>query len=161
MAHTVSVADSARPNRRNSAPMTKDRAKALVAAGLRRSSCGQNLHRLAKAGGCAKRTLEKAQAEDNLPSFEVLLNMLDEDPTVLAEAFRAKGWQIVSVAFDCSSDAFETLGAMCAASGTLGLALADRDLTHTEILEVAPLISRSLPGQLAILRRAAELKGAA
>jgi hypothetical protein len=141
--------------------MTKDRAKALVAAGLRRSSCTRGLHRLAKVGGCSKRTLEKAQSEVSLPSFEVLLNMLDEDPTILDEAFRAKGWQLVPVTFDAKIDAFETLGAMCAASGTLGQGLADGSFDHVDALEAAPLISRSLPGQLAILRRAAELRGAA
>lgn len=159
LVHDAVVARNDAQIRRNLPAFSKDRAKALLSAAIRRSSCG--IARLAKAGGCSKRAVERAAEETSLLSFEVLINMLDEEPALLDNVMRAKGWAIVPVSDDFTSDAFETLGAMCAASGTLGMALADRVFTHVEILEAADQISRALPGQLAILRKAAELRGVA
>lgn len=140
--------------------MTKDRAKALVAAALRRSSCTHGLAQLAKAGGCSKRTLEKAANAESLPSFEVLLNMLDQDPSILDEAFRAKGWQIVPLAGAEACD-FETLAGVCDVAGEFSLALVDRVRTHDETMKLGPKISRVLPGLVSVVTDWARLRGAA
>lgn len=158
MAHDAGVARNDAQIRRGSADISKDRTKALIAAAIRGSSCA--LPRLAKAGKCSRRTLERAAEEVSLPSFDVLLNMLDEDPTILDAAFRAKGWQLAPISASVGAD-FETLAAMCEASGEFGAALADGKRVHTETLRVADKISRALPGMLAIVREAAELRGVA
>ncbi|MBD3762617.1 MAG: hypothetical protein IE929_17895 [Rhizorhabdus sp.] len=139
--------------------MTKDRAKALVSAGLRRSSCDRGLERLAKAGGCSKRTLEKAQAAESLPSFEVLLNMLDEDPSILDEALRAKGWQILPIA-GVPADDFELQHAACDFTSEFSLALIDRVRTHDETMKIGPKASRLLPGLVSVVTDWARLRGA-
>lgn len=145
--------------RRESSDITKDRTKALIAAAIRGSSCDPQ--RLAKAGRCSKRTVERAAEEVSLPSFDVLLNMLDEDPSILDTALRAKGWQLTPINHASAAIDFELLAAMSDALGEFGLAMADGKRVHTETLRLADKISRSLPGQLAIVREAATLRGVA
>lgn len=84
--------------------LTKSRTKALVADGLQSAVRDGDIERLALAGGVTTRCIQKALAHDTLPSFDVLLNMLDEEPGILTPALAEKGFHLTPTHAEPAND---------------------------------------------------------
>lgn len=152
--HDVGLAARGATIVRNAERLTKDRAKALVAAGIQRNAPSHGaIERLALAGGCSARCIEKALAHDTLPGVDILLNMLDAAPTVLDEVLAARGVRLISLHADPAGD-LATMAGLCDAAGALGHALADGVRDHRETLTIADKVRPILPRLEAIVREA-------
>lgn len=140
--------------------LTKDKAKSLIAAGLQRSVAQHGLDELALAGGCSERCLQKALALDSLPEAHTLANMLDCDPTILDEFFKAKGFRLSPLHCDAAND-LKTAAGLGHAGAELAAAWADGQRNHAELFRVVDLIRPHLPAIHALVHEADTLRGAA
>lgn len=138
---------------RKVARLTKDRAKALVAAGLQRASSEHGKDGVALAAGCSVRCIEKALAHDTLPSIETLFNALSADPTILDEFLREYGLCLRSVTADAAND-LTTAAGLSHAAGALIEAHQDGRRCHRETLAIADKLRPLLPQIAAIIEEA-------
>lgn len=145
---------------RNPKPLTKDRAKALIASGLQRAARDHGLDEVAIRAGCSRRCVEKALAHETLPEAHLLGNLLLLDPTALTEWLGALGFVIVPRDAEASPD-MVTLHHMGRAMSEFIDALRDGKRTHTETLELADELRPLIPRLTQIVREAEGLKVAA
>jgi len=145
---------------RNAERLTKDRAKALLASGLQRAVATRGKDQVALAAGCGERCIEKALAQDTLPSIETVLNALDADETIMDELLAARGRRLCSLRAEAANDMALAAG-VTIAMGQLVQALTDGIRDHTETLTIADLLRPHLPAMNAIVREADGLRGAA
>jgi hypothetical protein len=144
---------------RNPKPLTKDRAKALIASGLQRAARDHGIDEVAIKAGCTRRCIEKALSHETLPEAHTLGNILLIDPTAFCEWLGALGLQIVPRDAILSPD-METLSQMSKAMAEFIDALRDGKRTHRETLELAEELRPLIPRLTAIVHEAEGLKAA-
>ena len=130
--------------------LTNARAKELAADGIRDAARNVGKDRLAKAGDIEVRTVEKWIAEGSLPAIDHLLNMADEDVTVIRALLAEKGWVLTPARADPAND-------MQLAAG-LGHSLAeflerlrDGKRCHVDTAVLAALFRQLIPQMQAIV----------
>lgn len=150
------------PNRatsiRGKQRLTKDRAKILIASGLHRCVAAHGIDELALAGGCSRRTIEKALAHETVPSVEYLVNMLDLDASLLDELLAAKGLRLCPLDSAPARDLPIAAGVIDA-MGELVKAAADGHRDHGETLAVADLLRPHMAALASIINEADRLRG--
>lgn len=153
---------SVNPFVRKNGPLTKQRAKELVASGLQRAigSSRDGKAEVALAAGCTSRCIEKALSHDTLPSIETLFNALAADETILNEFLSHYGYRLTSITADPAHD-LHTAAGLSHAAGSLIDAHADGNRCHRETLEVADKLRPLLPQITAIIHEADSLRGVA
>lgn len=145
---------------RNPKPLTKDRAKGLIATGLQRAVARHGMDEVALAAGSSRRCIEKALAHETLPSIETVANVLLIDGHVLDELLASYGYRIAPILADAAND-FAIAASLSRTSGAVIDALADGQRCHQDTLRLAEKFRRLMPQMAAIISEADQIKGVA
>jgi len=157
-AHIRVVTQSDGPILRKSERLTKDRAKKLLAQGLDGpAGTREGQDRLALAGGCTRRYLQDALARISLPRLDIVLNMLDEDDTILAPLLAAKGKALVDLDAQPDNDT-ATLADTCRFSSELAEALSRGRRSPQATLALADRLTALMPRLEAYIQEAAAIR---
>lgn len=145
---------------RNFSPVTKEKAKALVAAGLHRAVVRHGLETVAQQAGCSPRCLQKALSHETLPEMHTAANVLLLDRTVLCEFMAALGCQVIPSEGAMSPD-MQTIARLSEALACYINALQDGRRDHRETLQIADHLRPLVAELTAIIREADGLRSVA
>lgn len=145
---------------RKTGPVTKDKAKALIASGLQRAVMNHGLEDVAAAATCSPRCLQKALSHETLPEAHTLANILLLEPTVLSEFYSHLGFKIVPTHAAADQD-MQTVAEMSRAVTVFLQALEDGRRCHRETLEIASLLRPLVQKLTAIVHEADGLRSVA
>ena len=145
---------------RNPKPLTKDKAKALIAAGINRAVIQHGMETVADAAQCSVRCLQKALSHETLPEADKLGNMLLLEPTILAEWLNRLGYQVIATNMEITPD-MVTASQMSRAVAAFLEILEDGKRNHQETLALADVLRPLVPRLTAIVHEADGLKVAA
>ena len=137
--------------------LTKDRAKALVGAGLHRAVTAHGKDQVRLAGGCSRKSVDLALSHTNLTSLDVLLNMLDLDPTILDEVLAVRGKKLVPLDAAPSADLMLSAG-LAGVAAALCAALADGKRDHVETLDIAKQLRPLMPALASFIAEADQIR---
>lgn len=144
----------------NFEPVTKEKAKALVAAGLHRAVVNFGLEKVAQKAGCSPRCLQKALSHETLPEMHTAANVLLLDKTALCEFFAALGIQLVPLDAAMSPD-MQTIARLSETLSVYINALQDGRRDHRETLEIAEHLRPLVAELTGIIREADGLRAVA
>jgi DNA-binding phage protein len=141
-------------------PVTKEKAKALVAAGLHRAVVSHGLEVVAQKAGCSPRCLQKALSHETLPEMHTAANVLLLDMTALCEFFAALGFQITPSTAAMSPDMM-TVKRLSETLSCYLNALQDGRRDHRETLQLAEHLRPLIAELTALVREADGLRSVA
>ena len=140
--------------------MAKDKAKALIAAGINRAVITHGMEAVADAAQCSIRCLQKALSHETMPEADKLGNILLLEPTVLAEWLNRLGYQVIATNMEVTPD-MVTASQMSRAVAAFLEILEDGKRNHQETLALAEVLRPLVPRLTAIVHEADGLKVAA
>lgn len=141
-------------------PLAKDKARALIAAGINRAIIAHGMEAVADAGQCSVRCLQKALSHETTPEADKLGNMLLLEPTILAEWLNRLGYQVIATNMEVTPD-MVTASQMSRAVAAFLEILEDGKRNHQETLHLADVLRPLVPRLTAIVHEADGLKVAA
>jgi hypothetical protein len=145
---------------RNAKPLAKDKAKALIAAGINRAVIMHGIEAVADAAQCSIRCLQKALSHETLPEADKLGNILLLEPTVLAEWLGKLGYQAIPTNAQVTPD-MVTASQMSRAVAAFLEILEDGKRSPSETCSLADVLRPLIPRLTAIVHEADGLKVAA
>lgn len=128
------------------APITKDRAKAAVGAGLARLVLAHGSGTVSDHAGCSAKTISEAAGARSLPELHTVANLLLLDPTALDELMAMLGFRMMLIPVDQDdSEYFEMMANAAQLAATLADALRDRRVDHREEQKIEKVLRVILP----------------
>jgi lambda repressor-like predicted transcriptional regulator len=138
-------------------PVSKDRTKELVSAGLHRAVLNHGMETVAKAAECHRRTIENALSMTTLPELHTLGNILSLEPTVLWEYLSELGFKIVPKEMALSSD-MRLASDMSGALTTFIRLIEDGIRDHNDTLKAGEAFRKLIPKMAAIVQEADRIR---
>jgi hypothetical protein len=147
-----------RKNRR----LTRDRAKALIAAGLQRAvqNAEDGIEQVAAGATCGRRCLESALSHQTLPEAHFLFNALIDEPTVLDEVMSEVGYCVTPLEIEFDND-LELIAELSALLTEWLDAMKDGRRDHVELMRIAKRIRHLLPKLRGVVGEADKLRAVA
>lgn len=136
---------------RKNAHLTNARATELTGEGVSAAVKKVGKDKLAKAGDVQVRTIEKWMAQGSLPGVDCLLNMADEDPSVINGLLAEKGWSGLSRAIADPANDMQLAANLGHSLTELIERLRDGKRCHVDTAVLAALFRQLMPMMQAIV----------
>lgn len=134
-------------------PLSEQRTKELIAAGIQRAVFNHTKAAVAKAAGCNTRTIDNYVAMNTLPDIHTAGNILALEPTALWEYLAEIGFKVVPLEMMMSPD-MRTATEMSDCLTTLIRALEDGSRDHIETQALAKKLRPLIPKLAALVDEA-------
>lgn len=136
---------------RKTAPITHVRAVELTADGVRQAAKRVGKDKLAKAGDCGIRVVEKWIAEGSLPGVDKLLNMATVAPEVMTPLLSEMGWNALTKAQADPANDFDLVSNLSSTLTEFLQRIADGHRCHVDTAVLAGLFRMLMPQMQAIV----------